>query len=141
MQEKLEKKKSAIKARVEKQQTRRRRVERSVDRHIPEHSNEKSNLVKLDTPIQMQISAASHDQPNKGPGAITDSPINKLGNPGIKVGGRVITISRPVKVNGELVLKGGKTGAKSRKNNRKLSLTRNPNPIPKVPDPEAKTDQ
>ena len=65
----------------------------------------------------------------------------KLGDPGIKVGGRAITISRPVKVNGELILKGGKTGAKTRVNYRKLSLTRNRNPILKVPDLEAKTDQ
>ena len=92
----------------------------------------------MNTPNLLQNSAASQVKSSKGPGA-DNRPIIKLGNPGIKVGGRAITVSRPVKVNGELVLKGGKTGAKYRGYNRKLSLTRNPNLIPEEPDPDAKT--
>ena len=88
----------------------------------------------------MHNSAASQDKSSKGPGA-DNRAIKKLANPGIKVGGRAINLSRPVKVNGELRLKGGKTGAKLKGYNRKLSQIRNLNHIPEEPDPEAQTSQ
>ena len=94
-----------------------------------------------DTPILTQISAAGQEQPSKGPGAIRGGPIKQLESRGIKVGARQIILSKPVKVNGKLVLNGGNTGAKSRKIKGKLSINRDNNSISEEPDPDLKIEQ
>ena len=136
-QEKQKKIQSKLKAREEKQLERSKRVERSGRKLTLENPNEKSKLGKLNTPIRKQISAAGQEQPSKGPGAIRGGPIKQLESRGIKVGARQIILSKPVKVNGKIVLNGGITGAKSRKIKGKLSF----NSISEEPDPDLKIDQ
>ena len=103
-------------------------------------SQENANLTQQINLIQLQNSNSAQDQSSQNPATVAKGTINQLGTPGIKSKGKLITLSKPVKVKGKLRLeRGSETGTKDNRTIRKLSLAKNKH-IPKGPNSNPEPD-